>query len=74
MSWIIHFGLKRMTSSKNAKESLIDHHDTVIRTLAFKWLKIAFSCWKIKTPFDEAIDLEALKKRGSPLTLSIILQ
>ncbi len=42
-------------------------HNTVIRALAFKWIRIAFRCWKTNTPYDESKYLKALKKRGSPL-------
>jgi len=42
-------------------------HNTVIRALAFKWIRIAFRCWKNNTPYDETTYLNALKKRGSPL-------
>jgi transposase len=42
-------------------------HNTAIRSLAFKWIRIVFRCWKNKTPYDEAKYLNALKKRGSPL-------
>jgi len=42
-------------------------HNTVIRSLAFKWIRIAFRCWKDHKPYDESKYLEALKRRGSPL-------
>ncbi len=42
-------------------------HNTVIRALAFKWIRIAFKCWKTNTPYDESKYLKALKQRGSPL-------
>lgn len=42
-------------------------HNTVIRSLAFKWIRIVFRCWKTKTLYDESIYLNALKKRNSPL-------
>jgi len=42
-------------------------HNTVIRALAFKWIRIAFRCWKNSTPYDESTYLKALKQRGSPL-------
>jgi len=42
-------------------------HNTVLRALAFKWIRIAFKCWKERTPYDESKYLEALKRRGSPL-------
>ncbi len=42
-------------------------HNTIIRALAFKWIRIAFRCWKNRTPYDESRYLNALKKRNSPL-------
>ena len=42
-------------------------HNSIIRSLAFKWIRIVFRCWKAKTPYDESKYLEALKRRGSPL-------
>ena len=42
-------------------------HNTIIRALAFKWIRIAFRCWKDKTLYDESKYLQALKDRGSPL-------
>ena len=42
-------------------------HQTIIRSLAFKWIRIVFACWKTNTPYDESKYLEALKRRNSPL-------
>ena len=42
-------------------------HQTIIRCLAFKWIRIIFRCWKNRKPYDESTYLNALKKRGSPL-------
>ena len=42
-------------------------HNTIIRSLAFKWIRIMFKCWKDRTPYDESKYLQALKGRGSPL-------
>ena len=42
-------------------------HNTIIRALAFKWIRIAFRCWQTSTPYDESKYLNALKKQGSPL-------
>ena len=42
-------------------------HNTVIRSLAFKWIRIAFKCWKTRTPYDESKYLNALKAKKSPL-------
>lgn len=38
------------------------HHATV-RSLAFKWIRILFRCWKDRTPYDEAHYLDALQSR-----------
>jgi transposase len=49
------------------QESIGKHHNTIIRTLAFKWIRILFRCWKNKTAYDETTYLNALKAKGSPL-------
>ena len=38
---------------------------TIIRALAFKWIRILFQCWKNRTPYNEEQYLAQLKKRGS---------
>ncbi|TWX62460.1 IS110 family RNA-guided transposase, partial [Colwellia hornerae] len=42
-------------------------HNSIIRSLAFKWIRIVYRCWKTSKPYDESKYLEALKRRGSPL-------
>ena len=42
-------------------------HQTILRALAFKWIRIIFRCWSDKTPYDETQYLLALKQRGSSL-------
>jgi len=42
-------------------------HNSTIRALAFKWIRIVFRCWKTNTPYDESTYLAALKRRDSPL-------
>lgn len=42
-------------------------HNTIIRSLAFKWIRIIFRCWKDRKPYDESKYLRALKDRNSPL-------
>ncbi len=42
-------------------------HQAAVRALAFKWLRILYRCWQMRTPYDESTYLNALKKRGSPL-------
>lgn len=44
-------------------------HHAVVRALAFKWIRIAFRCWKNRTPYDEQVYLSALQKRHSPLAV-----
>jgi transposase len=38
---------------------------TIIRALAFKWIRILFRCWKNRTPYNDTKYMETLKKRGS---------
>lgn len=38
-------------------------HQATLRALAFKWIRIVFSCWKNRTPYDESAYLFALEKR-----------
>jgi transposase len=42
-------------------------HNTIIRSLAFKWIRIIFRCWKDGVPYDESKYLQSLRERGSPL-------
>lgn len=42
-------------------------HQAALRSLAFKWIRILYRCWKERIPYDEATYLNALKRRGSPL-------
>jgi hypothetical protein len=35
--------------------------------LAFKWIRIVFSCWKTKTLYDKSKYLVALKANKTPL-------
>jgi hypothetical protein len=36
-------------------------HSTIIRSLAFKWIRIVFRCWKDGVAYDESKYLQALK-------------
>jgi transposase len=42
-------------------------HHAALRALAFKWIRILFRCWKARTPYDENVYRESLKRRASPL-------
>src|SRR5215472_10419495 len=39
-------------------------HNTAIRALAFKWIRVLFRCWKERKPYDEAIYQRALDARA----------
>jgi transposase len=43
-----------------------DHH-AAVRALAFKWIRVIWKCWQTRTPYNEIIYLESLRKKGSPL-------
>jgi transposase len=45
-------------------------HHAAIRSLAYKWLRILYRCWKDRTPYDEDRYLKALKAHHSPLWLA----
>lgn len=47
-----------------------DHH-AAVRALAFKWIRIAFRCWKDSVPYDDDRYVESLRRRGSPLIATI---
>ncbi len=42
-------------------------YQAAVRSLAFKWIRIIFRCWKDHTIYDESKYLMALQKRGSTL-------
>lgn len=42
-------------------------HQSAVRALAFKWVRIVYKCWKTRTPYDESKYLRVLKERNSPL-------
>jgi transposase len=49
------------------KDEKKDHH-AAVRSLAFKWIRIIFRCWKDGKPYDEEIYLRSLRRRGSLLS------
>jgi transposase len=46
-------------------------HQAAVRALAFKWIRILFRCWQDRTPYDESVYLQALKRRSAPLLHSL---
>jgi transposase len=49
------------------QESRQKGHATILRSLAFKWLRILWRCWKDRVPYDEARYLARLQKRNPAL-------
>jgi hypothetical protein len=43
------------------------NHWTIMRSLAFIWIRILFKCWKSRAPYDQTRYLQALRKHQSPL-------
>jgi transposase len=46
-------------------------HAAALRSLAFKWIRILFRCWKDRQHYNEAVYLAALQRRASPLAARI---
>ena len=42
-------------------------HHAAVRSLAYKWIRIIFRCWKDGKPYDEEVYLNSLRRRGSQL-------
>ena len=42
-------------------------HHIAVRALAFKWIRILYRCWQTRTPYNETMYLNVLRKRGSRL-------
>jgi hypothetical protein len=42
-------------------------HHTVVRALAFKWLRIMFRCWKQRQPCDDQRYMDSLRANNAPL-------
>ncbi len=42
-------------------------YQAAVRALAFKWIRILYRCWQTQIPYNEAVYLKALQRRGSPL-------
>jgi len=43
-----------------------------VRSLAFKWIRIVFRCWKDAVAYDETLYLATLIWRGSPLSAFVV--
>jgi transposase len=47
-------------------------HPATMRSLAFKWVRILFRCWKNREAYDEAKYVAALKRKKSPLAKLLV--
>ncbi len=41
------------------------NHQAAIRSLAYKWVRIIYRCWKDHEPYDEVKYMSSLAKNGS---------
>ena len=54
-------GPRRITSTSALSKR------AAVRSLAFKWIRIIFRCWKDGKPYDERVYQKSLRRRGSLL-------
>jgi len=40
-------------------------HHAAVRALAFKWIRVAFRCWKNRVAYDESMYMATLARRAS---------
>jgi len=62
-SWARAFYDLHMPKDPNADKPTY----SVLRKLAFKWLRIIYRCWQTRTPYDESKYIQSLRRSGSPL-------
>jgi transposase len=48
------------------------HHQTILRSLAFKWIRILWRCWQDRVPYDETRYHAALHRKNSPLAAALV--
>jgi transposase len=49
-------------------------HNTAVRSLAFKWIRILFRCWKARKPYQEDLYRHALAQRAASITGTVNVQ
>ncbi|MFD2301955.1 transposase [Roseibacillus ishigakijimensis] len=68
----IPLGKGLLSTALGATERLEFHrHQSILRSLAYEWQRILFSCWKNREKYDERRYLKALEKSNSPLLKTI---
>ena len=45
-------------------------HHAAVRSLAYKWIRILFRCWKDRVPYAESLNAAALARRAAPIASS----
>ena len=50
---------------EHLRHDLKKNHHAAVRSLAFKWIRIIYRCWKDRKPYDELAYLQSLHRRGS---------
>ena len=58
-SWARAFYLQQRAAGKG--------HHAALRSLAFKWIRILFRCWKTSTAYCEQRYLQTLRRKNAPL-------
>lgn len=66
---VVHCGWAK-AYYRSQKQAGKDHH-AILRSLAFKWIRILWRCWHDGIPYREQHYLDALKRRGSPLASTL---
>jgi hypothetical protein len=52
---------------QHLREDKNKSHQSAVRSLAYKWIRIIFRCWKDGKPYDEEVYLRSPRRRGSML-------
>lgn len=63
--------------AKRCYEHLVSRghgHWAALRVLAIKWQRILWRCWQNRTPYDEAIYLQSLQRRGVKIYADLWLE
>lgn len=69
--WSINHSAWARAYYRHRKDVLKQAHWAILRSLAFKWIRIIFKCWQTGTPYDETAYIASLKMRGSPLAKAL---
>lgn len=65
-----HYSLRRCVWADAFYHQQLDRgkaHHAAIRSLAFKWIRILHRCWRDRVAYHEAVYLQSLARKASPL-------